>query len=369
MDTTATALQADASQTVGLMKAVRFYGGDDLRVEELPIPVPAPGEVLIRVRAAGICGSDLLGYRGLGPWQHSAADPQEGGHELAGEVVALGPGTAGPPVRSRVAVEPKHLRSCGECVQCVAGWPHLCSQRGIVMGRSVASHGFSTFDTCPAASAHVIPEQISFDEAAIIDCYACAVHASNRVRPPVASHVVVIGCGTIGLATAQVACAAGYEVTLLGTRAAALELAERSEAADRTVLISRDEMTGADNIEDGRSASVVFEASGSPAQAIDRAIAWVAPAGAICVMSAFGQRTSFDPQAAFDKEVSITWSNSYSISGRQSEFEAAMSLLASGRVVATPLITHRYPLSDIKEAFEVANDKHKSHAIKVIVQP
>ena len=121
--------------TVGLMKAVRFYGGDDLRVETLPIPVPAPGEVLIRVRAAGICGSDLLGYRRLGPWQHSASDPQESGHELAGEVVALGEGTAGPAVGSRVAVEPKHLHSCGACVQCIAGWPHLCSERGIVMGR------------------------------------------------------------------------------------------------------------------------------------------------------------------------------------------------------------------------------------------
>ena len=86
-------------------------------------------------------------------------------------------------------------------------------------------------------------------------------------------------------------------------------------------------------------------------------------------MSAFGELASFDPQPALDKEVSITWSNSYSISGRQSEFEAALSMLASGRVVATPLITHRYRLSDIKEAFEVANDKHRSHAIKVIVQP
>jgi 2-desacetyl-2-hydroxyethyl bacteriochlorophyllide A dehydrogenase len=367
--TAPTAPQADASQTVGLMKAVRFYGGDDLRVESLPIPAPGPGDVLIRVRAAGICGSDLLGYRGLGPWQHSAADPQESGHELAGEVVALGEGTTGPAVGSRVAVEPKHLRSCGTCVQCTAGWPHLCSERGIVMGQRVASHGFSTFDTCPAANAHVIPDGISFDEAAIVDCYACAVHALNRVRPPVASHVVVIGCGAIGLAMAQVARAAGYEVTLLGTHAAALELAERSEAADRTVLISRDDVIGAEKIEYGHTASAVFEASGSATRALDRAIAWVAPAGSVCVMSAFGQLTSFDPQPALDKEVSITWSNSYSISGRQPEFEAALTMLASGRIAAMPLITHRYPLSEIKEAFEVANEKDKSHAVKVIIQP
>jgi threonine dehydrogenase-like Zn-dependent dehydrogenase len=113
----------------------------------------------------------------------------------------------------------------------------------------------------------------------------------------------------------------------------------------------------------------VFEASGSATDALDRAIAWVAPAGSICVMSAFGQLASFDPQPALDKEVTIMWSNSYSISGRQPEFEAAVKMLTSGRVAAMPLITHRYPLSEIKEAFEVANDKHKSRAMKVIVQP
>jgi threonine dehydrogenase-like Zn-dependent dehydrogenase len=158
-------------------------------------------------------------------------------------------------------------------------------------------------------------------------------------------------------------------VTLLGTHAAALELARSSGAADRTVLVAREDAGAPAESVLGRAASAVFEASGSATQALDRAIAWAAPGGSVCVMSAFGQPASFDPQAAFDKEVTITWSNSYSISERQSEFEAALSLLAAGRVAALPLITHRFGLSQIKEAFEVANDKHRSHAMKVIVQP
>ncbi len=86
-------------------------------------------------------------------------------------------------------------------------------------------------------------------------------------------------------------------------------------------------------------------------------------------MSAFDESPIFDPQASFDKEVTVTWSNSYSISGRQSEYVAAMDMLAARRVAALPLITHRYPLVELRAAFAVANDKHRSHAMKVIVQP
>src|SRR5919197_3212662 len=104
------------------MKAALFYGGPDIRVEELPVPAPGPGEVLVRVGAAGICGSDLHRYRQPAP---TATVPTRAGHELAGEVAALGPGVAGLAVGQRVGVEPLHLLGCGACPQCRRGEYHI----------------------------------------------------------------------------------------------------------------------------------------------------------------------------------------------------------------------------------------------------
>ena len=100
------------------MKAALFYGGKDIRVAEVPNPAPGPGEVVIRVRAAGICGSDLHGYREAGRKGAGGGGPYTSGHELAGEVSALGPGVAGLAVGQRVAVEPRHLVGCGRCRWC-----------------------------------------------------------------------------------------------------------------------------------------------------------------------------------------------------------------------------------------------------------
>src|SRR6266540_3718923 len=110
------------------MRAALFYGGPDIRVEELPRPEPGPGEVLVRVRAAGICGSDLHGYRRARP--EPAGPGRENGHELAGTVAALGAGVTGLSVGQRVGIEPEHLIGCGACRYCARGDTHLCAERG-----------------------------------------------------------------------------------------------------------------------------------------------------------------------------------------------------------------------------------------------
>jgi threonine dehydrogenase-like Zn-dependent dehydrogenase len=190
---------------VRTMKAAIFYGEKDIRVEERPIPEPLPEEVLIRVRSAGICGSDLLGYNGIGSWQPPRGVGIEQGHELAGEIVELGSSVTGLSVGQRVAVQPEHLISCGSCRECSNGLPHLCRHLGLLHGTRQSSHGFSQYDTCVATNVWPIPDTVSFDSAALADCYGVAVHAIHRVGSVSGKLVAVIGCGTIGLSIGQTA--------------------------------------------------------------------------------------------------------------------------------------------------------------------
>ena len=344
------------------MRAALFYGGPDIRVEERPRPEPGPGEVLVRVRSAGICGSDLHGYRAATP---GSGAPRENGHELAGEVVALGPGVTGMAVGARVGIEPEHLVGCGRCDYCRRGDSHLCPGRG--QGR--ASHGFSQYDVCLAANVHPLPEQVPLDAAAILDCYACAVHAVHRAPPTPASLVTVLGTGAIGMTLGQVARASGARrVRMVGTREQPLAIARAAGAADETLLGDKVAALAAATAA-GAGDDVVYETVGGAAPTFDQAVHLARPGGAVCVLGIFAGRQELDMRAAYRKELTITWSNSYATWNGRSEYAIALDLLAAGRVDPAPLLTHHYPLERIGEAFAAAADKPLSGAIKLLVHP
>jgi 2-desacetyl-2-hydroxyethyl bacteriochlorophyllide A dehydrogenase len=353
------------------MDAAVFHGGKDIRVESVPVPKPGPGEVLIRVRAAGICGSDVLAYRGLGPWQHGADAPGQDGHELAGTVVALGPDVREPAVGQRVGVEPKHLIACGACRFCRAGQAHLCRQRGQVNGEHVTSKGFAGYDVCPADRAHPLPDNVSLAAAAILDCYACGVHAYHLVDDlEPGSTMVVLGSGTMGLTMGQVARSHGVRVLLTGTHRASLDLALSAGAADTVVLVgAEDAVAAVAELSGGQGADVVVDAIAIPSVTLAQAMDLVAPGGRVCVLGVFAATPTFEPHRAYVNEVTVRWSNSYSTYQGRSEYATALELLASGRVDADALITHEYPLADIQAAFVAADDKDASLAMKVIVRP
>jgi len=354
------------------VKAALFYGGADIRVEELPTPEPGPGEVLVRVRSAGICGSDLHSYRGADPWGSGANRPHQGrenGHELAGEVAALGAGVGGLVVGQRVGIEPEHLIGCGSCVACLRGDPHLCPQRGQRQGERHSSHGFSQYDVCQARNVHPLPDSVSTDAAAILDCYACGVHALNRAPILPYMNIVVIGTGAIGMTLGQVARASGArQVIMLGTREGPLARARQVGAADVGIANTRPDLAAAvDELTGGAGADIVFETVGGDAPTIEQAVALARPGGTICVLGVFTSEPSFDTGTAYRKELTITWCNSYGLWNGISEYRIALDMLATGRVSAEPLITHHYPLDSIAAAFAAAADKRGSGATKVLV--
>jgi threonine dehydrogenase-like Zn-dependent dehydrogenase len=356
------------------MKAAIFYGGANIRVEELPMPEPGPGEVLVRVRSAGICGSDLHGYRGLNPWGPrpvSTAAGRQNGHELAGEVAAIGAGVADLAVGMRVGIEPEHLIGCGECVYCLRGDTHICPQRGRQHAEQHQSHGFSQYDVCLARNVYPLPDNVSLDAAAILDCYGCGIHALRRA--PILPHmnVVIIGTGAIGMTLGQVVRASGARQTIMiGTRAGPLAVARQAGAADTGIAATEaDPVQAVLELTGGVGADVVYETVGGDAPTISQSIAMARPGGTICVLGVFTTEPALDTRVAYRKELTITWCNSYSRWNGVSEYAIALDMLAAGTLAAEPIISHHYPLDRIGEAFAAAADKKQSNAIKVLVHP
>jgi threonine dehydrogenase-like Zn-dependent dehydrogenase len=352
------------------MRAALFYGGKDIRVGEVPDPIPGPGEVLVRTAAAGICGSDLHGYRDPERGWPGLNRPYTTGHELAGEVAALGPGVSGLEVGQLVGVEPRHLVGCGHCRWCRRGDYQLCPELGVQGGRRVHSTGFAEYSLEPADKCFPLPDDLSIEEAAILDVYAVAVHALHRVPVRPMDRAVVLGVGAIGLATAQVAKAAGAQrVIVVGRRDEPLQIA-RQLGCDETINSAKvDVIETARALTEGQGAEVVFEAVGGKAPTFALALEIAARGGQVGVIGSFVQSQTLDPRSCMRKEVSLHWVWSYGMWEGVPEFRIALDMLADGRMRAAPLITHRFPLDQIGKAFAAAADKRASGAIKVLVTP
>ena len=213
------------------MQTSIFRGPRDIDVIDVPDPRPAPGEVVVRVRAAGVCGGDLHEYRADRQLYATPYPRPAQGHEAAGEVIAIGEGVMSVQPGARVAIQP--MISCGDCPPCAAGNWSLCERlEHIGVARP---GGFAEQCAAPAENVFMLPNNVSFEEGALLDCTAVAVHALDRVPVPSGAAVVVLGAGAIGLAIAQVARAAGAgHVTVVATRPGPLEVA-RTLGADAAI--------------------------------------------------------------------------------------------------------------------------------------
>jgi len=342
------------------MKAAILYGPRDIRVEEVETPRPGAGEVLIQVKAAGICGSDLHFHR---------ADPSGpipprplGGHEFSGVVTEVGEGVEGVRPGDRVGVEP--LQGCGGCRFCAAGHYHLCPDLKHLSG------GFAEYACVPVDKVFPLPDGVSDDAAALLDCLAVGVHAVHRATVNRTETAVVIGDGAIGLSTLQVARANGAgQVGIIGHHDSALQIGT-SLGADFTLNAQAcDWQQEVLNCTGGLGAEVVYESVGGTSSALADAIRLVQPGGTIVVMGSFTTPPPPDYRRLLRHEVNLLFSWSYACWNGIPEFQIALDLLADGRAQLEPLITHRLPLAQIREAFAAALDKRQSGALKVLVQP
>jgi 2-desacetyl-2-hydroxyethyl bacteriochlorophyllide A dehydrogenase len=333
------------------MRAAFITGKETVEVRETDTPSPAAGEALVRVRACGVCGTDLHYYHGVFP----SAPNVPPGHEYAGEIVELGEGASGFEARQRVVVEP--LRNCRECGSCRTGKYHLCSKR-VLLG-AMAPGAFAEYVTVPAYGLYPLPDGLDFELGALAEPLAVAVHGLHIVRLSIGERVLVMGSGAIGLLTVLAARAAGAGEVVATYRHE--HQGRAAEAAGATRVVTADEVGGEKGFD------VVVETIGGNAPTLGQALSAVRSGGRISVLGVFSQTAEINALALMLKEVTIVGGITYCRPGRRSDFDLALGILQSEPERARALITHRFPLERAAEAFETAADK-RTKSLKVQIQ-
>ncbi len=322
------------------MKGLVWHGKHDLRLEEVREPQCGEGEVILEVKYAGICGSDLTIYQG----KHQRAKPPTIlGHEFSG-VVLERRGEGFPEVRAgdRVAVNPCY--ACGQCELCLAGKGHICERKGLYGVDS--DGGFARYAKVALTALHRLPEWASFEEGALIEPLAVAVRATKIGRFSFGESAAVIGGGPIGLLCGLVARAAGARtVFLIEPQPFRKKLAESlgfpvlaPEEATRERLT---DLTG------GRGIDVVFDAAGVPAAA-RMSMALVKRTGRIVVVAVYKEPVPVDLITLGYGEVEILGSCVYT----PADFAKSVGLLAEKQVDLLPLVSHRVALAEGAGAIE-----------------
>ncbi len=336
------------------MRGVRASGPEAVALEEMPRPAPGPGEVVVAVRSCGICGSDLHWWHGDMP-----APGVCPGHEIAGVVADVGAGVSSLRAGDRVALE--GIASCGVCRWCLAGTYNYCRRLGIV-GMTVPG-GFADFVAVPARHCFAVPDGVDFATAALSEPLGVAVHGVRLGGLALGQRVLVLGAGTIGLAAVVAARAGGAGEILVTARRPQQRAAARALGAD---LILDDADPGA--VQEAASASpvdLVVETVGGGADTLDTAVMACRPGGTVVVLGVFTRSVTFPALFTVAKEVRIQGSMVYNRVAARADFEIVEDLLGrDGRRIGDALITHRFPLADVDQAFRTAADK-TSGSIKV----
>ena len=336
-------------------KLARGEGNVGLR--ETDEPQPGPGQVLIAVRAAGICGTDLHIYHDEYPTQ----PPVTLGHELAGDVAAIGEGVTRVAPGDRITTE-TYFHLCGTCRFCRSGKPNLCPER-----RSIGSGvngGFARYVVVPERNVHRLPDGLAFSEAALTEPLACVVHGALELPKVTAGDVAVVsGPGAIGLLTLQVARAAGAAVIVLGTAVdhRRLELAGELGATAAIDITAEDAVATVQSLTGGWGADIVFECSGAGPAALGL-LQHVRRGGQYAQIGLFGKPVAWDLDQVCMKELSVTGSNATV----PSAWRTALRLLGEGQVRTAPLITSTYPLAGWADAFSTFE---KREGVKLLLDP
>ncbi len=337
-----------------MMKAVRNHGPHDYRLEEIPKPTAGPGEVVIRVDASGICGSDGKCYTGgamfWGPpaWVKAPVTP---GHEFFGTVTELGEGAAerfGLKVGDKAVAE--QILPCWECRYCQRGQYWMCEVHNIYgFQGGVADGAWADFMKFGAGSrVFKVPDDMSLEGGMMIEPLACAIHAVERGNIQLGDTVVLAGVGTLGLLMLQVITRKNPgQIIVQDTKPERLELA-RQLGADVTIDVrEQDPETVVKDLTEGYGADVFIEATGYP-KAVEQGLQVIRKLGTFVVFGVFGEKATVDWSIIGDrKELDVVGAHLGPY-----RYPLAIDYLHQGVVKTDPIVTHRLPLSEFQQGLD-----------------
>lgn len=350
------------------MKAAVWHGKEDIRIEQLPEPEVGPGQVKLRIRQCGVCGSDLHEYYD-GPFiipakPHPLTGRSGGplilGHEFSATVAELGEGVKGFSVNDRVTVNP--LIYCGECHFCKRGEHIMCAKLGTI---GFAWDGaFAEYGVFPDYSLIKLPEAVSDDMGAAVEPLAVAIHAVNRSAMKIGDIVAVIGAGPIGLFVQQACKASGaghvYVIEPMEARRKTAAQTGATEVFDPTAVDAGKEIA---NLTKGLRADIAFDCVGNQAS-FDTAVKVTGRRATICVVGLALKPIAVPFIRLWGHEKQVTFSSGY-----QDEFSASIAYLEDGRVKVDDLITGHIVLDDLVEGGIKELRNHPDKHVKILVQP
>ncbi len=340
------------------MLVAMYYGKNDIRIEDMPVPEIGPGELLIRTVATGICGSDVM------HWYRAGKTPLVLGHEIAGEIAAVGDDVDSYEVGDRISAS--HHVPCNTCHYCMNGHHTVCDT---LRSTYFFPGGFSEYIRLPAINVdrgiYRLPDEMSFEEATFIEPLACVYRGQRIVHTGVGKSVLVLGSGISGILHVQLARSWNASpVIATDINPKRLETAERF-GADAVVDAGENITESVKKINKGRLADIVILTTGAE-EAIQQALRSVERGGTVLFFASSGHDITV-PLPVHDLfwRNEITLTSSYAANYK--EHMAALKLIHQGKINVRDMITHRLPLTDAAKGFQLVESARDS--LKVIMEP
>jgi threonine dehydrogenase-like Zn-dependent dehydrogenase len=343
------------------MKALVLKEYKRFACEEVPAPEAGPADVIVAVKACGICGSDVHGMDGS---TGRRRPPIIMGHEAAGVITSIGSGVTGWAAGDRVTFDSTIY--CGHCEFCRRGLINLCDHRR-VLGVSCEDYrqngAFADFVAVPQHILYRLPDDLAFEHAALVEPFAIALHAIRRAPPTLNGTVAVVGAGMIGLALVQALSQAGCgRLIAVDIADDKLALAAKCGATNTINSVTEDAPAAILRLTQGLGADLAFEAVGVPAT-VDLALRCLRKGGTATLVGNVTPKIEFPLQIAVTRELTIHGS-----CASQGEYPACLDMLARGALRAAPLISATAPLADGADWFDRLYRK-EAGLLKVVLKP
>ncbi len=340
--------------------AAVLYGPEDMRFEQIDIPEIGPYDILVQVRACGICGSDLHGYLGAHP---SVVMPRIMGHEFSGVIAELGKEVKEFRRGDRVVCD--NEISCGSCEQCLQGNPNICSHIKTI--GFTLDGAYCEYVKVPHRNVYSLPGNVSFEDATLVQTLGVAYNSVKRAEISFNDWILIMGCGPIGLSVLILARAAGARLIVADMVDYRLDKA-RELGADVAVNTEKEDLLDrVMELTKGRGADRVIEAvGGSQDVTIGQCIRSVKRGGLVVLVGTFAQDKATLPATLFkDRQIELRGSKAYA---GWKAFPELVSMIAEGKIAVSAMITHRMKLVEVEKGLKMMKSK-EDKVVKVVVSP